>query len=155
MAPGPAPPSEWELTPDEIKLIQKRVQLRSTTKAEFLKRYRNPFYQSVPGHFVSKFHLQFFNSLFPSLGRSTKCSSVCLSTEQLSLFIHIPKNSSCSRSFSSRWRIITIFHPEKSRKFKHENLSFELICISQIKYNNDCNAGKVPYANRPDFKAFF
>jgi hypothetical protein len=81
MAPGPAPPSEWELTPDEIKLIQKRVQLRSTTKAEFLKRYRNPFYQSVPGHFVSTFHSQLFNSLFVSLGRSTKCSSVCLSTE--------------------------------------------------------------------------
>lgn len=45
-------PSEWELTSDEIKLIQKRAQLRATTKAEFLKRYRNPFYQSVPGHFV-------------------------------------------------------------------------------------------------------
>ncbi len=48
------PPSEWELTPDEIKLIQKRAQLRATTKAEFLKRYRNPFYTSVPGHFVSE-----------------------------------------------------------------------------------------------------
>jgi hypothetical protein len=53
--PGPSPPSEWELTPDEIKLIQKRAQLRQTTKAEFLKRYRNPFFQSVPGHFVSTF----------------------------------------------------------------------------------------------------
>ncbi len=50
--PGQAPPSEWELTSDEIKLIQKRAQLRATTKAEFLKRYRNPFYASVPGHFV-------------------------------------------------------------------------------------------------------
>jgi hypothetical protein len=46
-------PSEWELTPDEIKLIQKRAQLRATTKAEFLKRYRNPFNAGVPGHFVS------------------------------------------------------------------------------------------------------
>lgn len=48
-----ATPSEWELTADELKLIQKRAQLRATTKAEFLKRYRNPFYASVPGHFVS------------------------------------------------------------------------------------------------------
>ncbi|CAF4260860.1 unnamed protein product [Rotaria socialis] len=45
-------PSEWNLTSDEIKLIQKRAQLRVVTKAEFLKRYRNPFYASVPGHFV-------------------------------------------------------------------------------------------------------
>ncbi|CAF3433017.1 unnamed protein product [Rotaria socialis] len=45
-------PSEWDLTSDEIKLIQKRAQLRVVTKAEFLKRYRNPFYASVPGHFV-------------------------------------------------------------------------------------------------------
>jgi hypothetical protein len=52
--PVQSPPSEWELTPDEIKLIQKRAQLRATTKAEFLKRYRNPFYASVPGHFVRK-----------------------------------------------------------------------------------------------------
>ncbi|CAF0782881.1 unnamed protein product [Adineta ricciae] len=50
--PAQALPSEWELTSDEIKLIQKRAQLRATTKAEFLKRYRNPFYQAVPGHFV-------------------------------------------------------------------------------------------------------
>lgn len=51
--PGPTPaPTEWDLTPDELKLIQKRAQLRATTKAEFLKRYRNPFYQTVPGHFV-------------------------------------------------------------------------------------------------------
>ena len=48
-----APPSEWELTPDEIKLIQRRAQLRTATKAEFLKRYRNPFNSGVPGHFVS------------------------------------------------------------------------------------------------------
>ena len=46
-------PSEWELTPDEIKLIQKRAQLRQATKAEFLKRFRNPFNSGVPGHFVS------------------------------------------------------------------------------------------------------
>mgnify|MGYP006892771147 CR=1 FL=1 len=51
--PPAVPPSEWELTPDEIKIIQKRAQLRTATKAEFLKRYRNPFYQMVPGHFVS------------------------------------------------------------------------------------------------------
>jgi hypothetical protein len=51
--PVKAPPSEWELTPDEIKLIQKRAQLRTATKAEFLKRYRNPFNSGVPGHFVS------------------------------------------------------------------------------------------------------
>jgi hypothetical protein len=57
--PGQTPPSEWELTPDEIKLIQKRAQLRTTTKAEFLKRYRNPFYTSVPGHFVRSFYLFF------------------------------------------------------------------------------------------------
>ena len=50
--PAQAPPSEWELTSDEMKLIQKRAQLRATTKAEFLKRYRNPFYQTVLGHFV-------------------------------------------------------------------------------------------------------
>jgi hypothetical protein len=54
--PVKAPPSEWDLTPDEIKLIQKRAQLRAATKAEFLKRYRNPFYASVPGHFVSKYN---------------------------------------------------------------------------------------------------
>jgi hypothetical protein len=59
-------PSEWELTSDEIKLIQKRAQLRATTKAEFLKRYRNPFYASVPGHFVSKLNLFtiYLNSFF-------------------------------------------------------------------------------------------
>ncbi len=67
--PGQPPPSEWELTPDEIKLIQKRAQLRATTKAEFLKRYRNPFYASVPGHFVSKLHLiESFNFVFQSIG---------------------------------------------------------------------------------------
>jgi hypothetical protein len=49
---GHSPPSEWELTSNEIKLIQKRAQLRATTKEEFLKCYRNPFYASVPGHFV-------------------------------------------------------------------------------------------------------
>ncbi len=78
---GSISPSEWELTPDEIKLIQKRSQLRATTKAEFLKRYRNPFYPSVPGHFVRKsnFSLTFY-FLFHS-GRSTKCSSLCISTE--------------------------------------------------------------------------
>ena len=52
--PGHTPPSEWDLTPDEIKIIRKRAQLRATNKAEFLKRYRNPFSSSVPGHFVSK-----------------------------------------------------------------------------------------------------
>jgi len=62
--PVKAPPSEWDLTPDEIKLIQKRAQLRATTKAEFLKRYRNPFYASVPGHFVSKYNLVFIFQLF-------------------------------------------------------------------------------------------
>ena len=63
--PAPITPSEWDLTPDEIKLIQKRAQLRAATKAEFLKQYRNPFFNSVPGHFVSfltfpmHFHLRY------------------------------------------------------------------------------------------------
>lgn len=79
--PVQTPPSEWELTPDEIKLIQKRAQLRATTKAEFLKRYRNPFYASVPGHFVSKYNLLRIFELCFSSGGSTKYSSLCLSTK--------------------------------------------------------------------------
>jgi hypothetical protein len=50
--PSRPPPSEWDLTSNEMKLIEKRAQLRATTKAEFLKRYRNPFHSSVPGHLV-------------------------------------------------------------------------------------------------------
>ena len=40
---------------NEIQLIKKRQQLRATTKAEFLKRYRNPFLATAPGHFVSNY----------------------------------------------------------------------------------------------------
>lgn len=58
--PGKAVPSEWDLTPDEMKIVEKRAQLRQATKAEFLKQYRNPFNSGFPGHFVSFFFLNEF-----------------------------------------------------------------------------------------------
>jgi hypothetical protein len=83
------PPSEWELTPDEIKLIQKRAQLRATTKAEFLKRYRNPFFPSVPGHFVSQFKFLFSISMSSLLLRSIHKILVSMHINKIVIVIYI------------------------------------------------------------------
>ena len=114
--PVHAPPSEWELTPDELKLIQKRAQLRAATKAEFLKRYRNPFNSGVPGHFVrssraidSRLQL----NIHP-LGRSTKHASLCLSTEHVPVLVHLAEIAARARTLRSRGHGHSILRPEDS-----------------------------------------
>jgi hypothetical protein len=116
------PPSEWELTPDEIKLIQKRAQLRATTKAEFLKRYRNPFFPSVPGHFVDPQNTRLY----------------AYQQNSYRYLYTSPRILLAPALFLLAGGLLQYF----AQKIR-------------IKYNNDCNAGKVPYANRPDFNAFF
>ncbi|CAF0951170.1 unnamed protein product [Adineta steineri] len=120
--PVQVPPAEWELTPDEIKLIQKRAQLRSATKAEFLKRYRNPFYNSVPGHFVDP--------------QNTRLYAYQQNTYRY--LYTSPRILLAPALFLLAGGLLQYFAQ------KH-----------RIKYNDECNAGKVPYANRPDFKAYF
>ncbi|CAF0926380.1 unnamed protein product [Rotaria sordida] len=115
-------PSEWELTPDEIKLIQKRVQLRTVTKAEFLKRYRNPFYQTVPGHFVDPQNTRLY----------------AYQQNSYRYLYTSPRILLAPALFLLAGGLLQYFAQKK-----------------RIQYNNDCNAGKIPYADRPDFKSFF
>ncbi|CAF1225477.1 unnamed protein product [Rotaria sp. Silwood1] len=115
-------PSEWDLTPDEIKLIKKRAQLRATTKAEFLKRYRNPFYASVPGHFVDPQNIRLYAYQQNSYRYLYTSPRILLAP---GIFLLIGG-------------LLQYFAQKK-----------------RIQYNNDCNAGKIPYADRPDFKAYF
>lgn len=92
--PTLTPPSEWELTSDEIRTIQKRAQLRATTKAEFLKRYRNPFYHMVPGHFVSPRELNsaiFFEiGHFVSFSRLIRKMFVSMLISRIAIVIYTP-----------------------------------------------------------------
>ena len=110
--PVHTPPSEWELTPDELKLIQKRAQLRAATKAEFLKRYRNPFNAGVPGHFVRALRAVLLIPLNIPLGRSTKYASLCLSTEHVPLLVHLAEIAARARTLRSCRNDHSIHRPE-------------------------------------------